>query len=53
MALFLGDTKSKLKSDGDPYKIDANFVKGNILLSSENNILKDCNGTYLTVKESE
>lgn len=58
MALYLGSSdKQKIVLDGNTYFLNL-FSKilitnGEILLSSDNYILKDSNGLFLTVKESE
>lgn len=58
MALYLGSSdKQKIVLDGNTYFMNL-FSKilitnGDILLSSDNYILKDSNGLFLTVKESE
>lgn len=57
MALYLGSYKVKINIDGILYNL--NFISPNLilngirLLSSEGYILRDCNGLYLTAKESE
>lgn len=59
MALYLGDSNNKLKIYLNNVIYNFNFfseapiTNGIRLLSSENYILKDSNGLYLTVKESE
>lgn len=58
MALHLGSSKN-LKITNTGTKMKFNFytvepiINGIRLLSSDNYILKDSNGLYLTVKESE
>ena len=58
MALYLGNSdKQKIVLDGNTYFMNL-FSKilitnGDVLLSSDNYILKDSNGLFLTVKESE
>lgn len=58
MALYLGSSdKQKIVLDGNTYFLNL-FSKilitnGDVLLSSDNYILKDSNGLFLTVKESE
>lgn len=58
MALYLGSSdKQKIVLDGNTYFLNL-FSKilitnGEILLSSDNYILKDSNGLFLTIKESE
>lgn len=57
MALFLDGEKLKVNLNGVVYRL--NFISKTIilngikLLSSENYVLKDSNGLYLTAKESE
>ena len=58
MALYLGNSeKLKIILDNIVYRINIAFdanVENNIrLLSSDGYILKDSNGLYLTIKESE
>lgn len=57
MALYLGGDKLKINLDGVVYRLNlisqTPILNGIKLLSSENYILKDSNGLYLTVKESE
>ena len=58
MALYLGSgKKQKLISNGAVYYINlfskTSITNGIKLLSSDNYILKDSNGLYLTAKESE
>ena len=57
MALYLGNQKVKLNLNGAAYKLNifstASIINGTILLSSDNYILKDSNGLYITLKESE
>lgn len=57
MALYLGSSKQKISVGAS--SCNANFystaaiVNGIALLSSDNYMLKDKNGLYLTAKESE
>ena len=57
MALYLGEDKVKINLNGVTYYInlfsETPITNGIRLLSSENYILKDSNGLYLTIKESE
>lgn len=57
MALYLGGDKLKINLDGIVYCLNlisqTPILNGIKLLSSENYILKDSNGLYLTAKESE
>lgn len=55
MALYLGNIKQKIILDGEAYNlIIPSFQTKNIkLLSSDNFILQDSNGIYLTTKEAE
>ena len=58
MALFLGSKKQKISIGNSARQIAffstvASMINGIALLSSENYMLKDKNGLYLTVKESE
>lgn len=58
MALYLGNSdKLKIYSNNVLYNFnfysEAPITNGIRLLSSENYILRDSNGLYLTVKESE
>lgn len=57
MALYLGNNKVKLNVDGVLYYLnlfsETPIFGGIRLLSSENYILKDSNGLYITAKESE
>lgn len=58
MALYLGSSeKQKIVLNGTTYYLNlltkVIVVNGDRLLSSDNYILKDSNGLYLTVKESE
>lgn len=56
MALYLGSEKKKMNLGGLAYYL--NFfsttitTNGAYLLSSDNYILKDSNGLYITVKEN-
>ena len=56
MAVYLGGSGQKINLDGKTYCLNM-FTKiiitnGELLLSSDNYILKDSNGLYLTTKES-
>lgn len=55
MALYLGDKMIKVNINGVAYKFNlfstTPILNGIRLLSSENYILKDANGIYLTAKE--
>ena len=57
MALYLGDSKVKINLNGIVYSLNLfssnPILNGVVLLSSENYILKDSNGVFLTTKESE
>jgi hypothetical protein len=57
MALYLGEDKVKINLNGIAYYLNlfsmSPITNGIRLLSSENYILKDSNGLYLTTKESE
>lgn len=57
MALYLGSDKVKINLDGLVYNLNlfssTIILNGVKLLSSEEYILRDCNGLYLTAKESE
>ena len=57
MALYLGSDKVKISLDGVLYNLNlfssTLILSGIKLLSSEGYILKDSNGLFLTVKESE
>lgn len=58
MALYLGSSeKQKIVLDGNTYFMNlfskTLITNGDVLLSSDNYILKDSNGLFLTVKESE
>lgn len=58
MALYLGTDKVKINLDGIVYNLNlysaTPITNGVMLLSSDNYILKDSNGLYLTTKkESE
>jgi hemin uptake protein HemP len=57
MALYLGENKVKINLDGVVYYLnlfsETPITNGIRLLSSDNYILTDSNGVYLTVKESE
>ena len=57
MALFLGNDKVKINLNNVVYCLnlfsEELILNGIMLLSSDNYILKDSNGVYLTAKESE
>ena len=58
MALYLGSSeKLQISLDDIEYYLglyaDPPITNGDRLLSAEENILKDANGLYVTVKESE
>lgn len=57
MALYLGNEKVKINLDGIKYCLNLcktiPVMVGIILLSSDDYVLKDQNGIYLTVKEGE
>lgn len=57
MALYLGNKKVKINLNGIVYSLNlfsSNLIlNGVVLLSSENYILRDSNGLYLTTKESD
>lgn len=58
MAIYLGNNKLKLNLNNIKYNInlyttDTPIINVNKLLSSDNYILKDLNGLFLTVKEDE
>ncbi len=57
MALYLGNNKRKVNLNGVVYCLNlylsAPTTNGIRLLSSENYILKDSNGLYLTAKEDK
>lgn len=57
MALYLGGDKFKINLDGIIYRLNlisqTPILNGIKLLTSENYILKDSNGLFLTAKESE
>lgn len=57
MALYLGSDKIKINLDSVAYYLNifskTPITNGVRLLSSENYILKDLNGLYLTTEESE
>lgn len=54
MALYLGGTSQKINIDGKTYRLNIPtkvvITEGALLLSSNNYILQDLNGIYLTVK---
>lgn len=57
MALYLGSDKIKVNLGGVAYLMNlftpTLILNGAMLLSSDDYILKDTNGVYLTIKESE
>lgn len=57
MALYLGIDKVKLNLDNVVYNLnlfsETPIVTGVMLLSVDNNIIKDSNGLYITTKEDE
>lgn len=57
MALYLGDKKIKININGVIYKLNLYsqtlITNGIRLLSSDNYILKDSNGFYITAKDGE
>ena len=57
MALYLGSNKIKINLNGVTYCLnlfsETIILNGIKLLSSDNYILKDSNGFFLTAKESE
>jgi hypothetical protein len=57
MALYLGSKKLKITLDNIKYNLNifstTPIVNGVLLLSSDNYILKDSNGLYLTAKEDK
>lgn len=57
MSLYLGSDKVKINLDGIIYHLNLVATTPSIigvkLLSSDNYILKDSNGLYLTAKEGE
>ena len=57
MALYLGNNKVKINLNNTIYRLNlystSIITNGIILLSSDDYILKDLNGLYLTSKESE
>ncbi len=59
MALYLGNSNEKLKIVSNNTKVSMKIVtmptifSGVKLLSSDNYVLQDMNGVYLTAKESE
>lgn len=52
MALYLGRDKVKINLNGFAYILNL-FAKNGYLLSSDDYILMDSNGVYLTFKEGE
>ena len=57
MAIYLGKDKVKINLNGVVYYLNlfstTSITNGSWLLSSDNYILTDSNGIYLTIKESE
>lgn len=57
MALYLGENKVRINLNGNVYCLNlfsnTPIINSIRLLSSEGYVLKDSNGNYLTVKESE
>lgn len=57
MALYLGNNKVKINLNGILFDLHisetAPVITGIKLLSSDNYVLKDSNGLYITVKESD
>lgn len=57
MALYLGSEKKKINLNNIKYYLNffntAPITNGAVLKSSDNYILKDSDGLYLTVKEAE
>ena len=54
MALYLGDKKVKIFVNGDKVTIPQNFMANRVkLLTSDDYVLKDINGLYLTIKEDK
>lgn len=57
MALYLGNEKIKININGIVYNLnlfsETLILNGDILLSSDDYILKDSNGLYLTTKDGE
>ena len=57
MALYLGSNAIKINLDSQIYHLNfystTPIVEGALLLSSDNYILKDLNGLYLTIEEDE
>ena len=57
MALYLGSSKVKINLGGESYQLnlipEKLILNGIALVSLDNYMLKDSNGLYLTVKESD
>ena len=57
MALYLGNNKIKINLDNILYKLnlysETLITNGIILLSSDNYMLKDLNGLYITAKKED
>ena len=57
MALYLGSTGQKINLDGKTYCLNiltkTIITEGALMLSSDNYILQDLNGLYLTIEENE
>lgn len=57
MALYLGEDKVKINLDGVAYCLNSYFmttaINNALLLTSDNCILTDSSGAYLTTKEDE
>lgn len=57
MALYLGNDKVSINLNNIMYLLNIYsselIINGILLLSSDDYILRDCNGLYLTAKEAE
>lgn len=57
MGLYLGNNQIKIHLNGDKCSLnlfsETPITNGVVLLSSDNYILKDINGLYVTAKEDE
>lgn len=57
MAVYIGSEKVKINLDGVVYKMDIYseipITNGTLLLTSDNYILKDSNGVYITACEED
>ena len=57
MALYLGSNKKIININGTSFKLHIyeteSIINGTKLLSSDNYVLKDLNGLYITIKEGE